>query len=633
MKRPTLKRQAKPGPDEPPKWVGSTPPDYADIIRWRLRQLDWMECKAPGDDKLSIPERREESKRRVASCHAYYKDRPAEWINHWVTTFDPRLAMDKTKSARMPFALFEKQEEVVEFVYGLLEAQANGLCEKSRDSGLTWLCCAISIHLWRYHGVSVGWGSRKQELVDKIGDPSSIFEKMRILIRELPQAKHLGFLPRGFELKAHMNFMRIQNPETGAVIIGEIGDDIGRGGRTTVYFKDESAHYEHAESIEASLMSNTNVQFDISSVSGVGTVFYRKAQAGVHWRRGQPIVNDNTNIFVFDVRDDPRKTQEWYDKTKKEKIAQGLAHKFAQEYDRDYTASQPGVVIPAEYVKACIDAHLKLGFEDDGGWSAALDVADEGLDTNALSLRKGVVLRSLEEWGERDPGRTTRRAVNACRELGVQLDLQYDAIGVGSAVKTEANRLIEERKWPRGLTLIPWFAGANPLWPERRVVHGDRKSPLNKDFYSNLKAQAWWQMRLRCERTWRAIEQLNGNPEMADFTWTSDDLVSFDSRIPLIRKLEAELSQPVKIYNTKMKMVIDKLPEGAKSPNLGDSVIMNYWPAHGARPFVIKHEHMANAKVPLRKVPGMDRMKAADHMQRAAAARRTMRPGVHRYGG
>jgi phage terminase large subunit len=73
-----------------------------------------------------------------------------------------------------------------------------------------------------------------------------------------------GFNP---ESDKHMSYMRIVNPENGATITGEAGDNIGRGGRKTIYFKDESAHYERPDKIEASLSENTRVQMDISSAS------------------------------------------------------------------------------------------------------------------------------------------------------------------------------------------------------------------------------------------------------------------------------------------------------------------------------------------------------------------------------
>jgi hypothetical protein len=48
-----------------------------------------------------------------------------------------------------------------------------------------------------------------------------------------------------------------------------------------------------------------------------------------------------------------------------------LLHVFAQEVDRDYAASVDRVIIPAKWLKAAIDAHIRLGFEGrDWVWGA-----------------------------------------------------------------------------------------------------------------------------------------------------------------------------------------------------------------------------------------------------------------------
>ena len=61
-----------------------------------------------------------------------------------------------------------------------------------------------------------------------------------------------------------------------------------------------------------------------------------------------------------------------------------------------------------------IDAHVALKFEEheNDDVYAGLDVADGGGDRNALALRKGVVLRAVDQWGERDTGVTARRAID-----------------------------------------------------------------------------------------------------------------------------------------------------------------------------------------------------------------------------
>jgi hypothetical protein len=492
----------------------------------------------------------------------YYKTRPVEFINHWCDTFDPRNVF-KGLPIRLPFILFTRQQELIQFLWACLQAEEAGLIEKSRDMGATWVCAAFSVWLWLFHpGSSVGWGSRKEALVDKLGDPDSIFEKMRMLIRGLPRF----FLPEGFN-DAHSSFMKIINPVTGSTITGEGGDNIGRGGRKSIYFKDESAHYERPEKIEAALSENTRVPIDISSVAGLGNVFHRKREAGVEWI-GE-IAPGRTQVFIMDWRDHPDKNELWY-RTRKEKAeAEGLQHVFAQEVDRNYAAAVEGIIIDLEWVRAAEDAHIKLGLSETGQWCSALDVADGGGDSNAQASRQGIVLRELDEWGARDTGVTARRAIANVTNRG-PIELQYDCVGVGAGVKSEANNLEDAGKLPRGLRLVPWNAGAGVLNPKGRVIPHDRDSPTNEDFYTNLKAQGWWELRNRFYRTWRAVK------EGAEYD--PDSLISIDSGLKRIRALEKELCQVTASRGAKLKLVVDKTPEGTKSPNLADAVMMCYWP-------------------------------------------------------
>lgn len=60
--------------------------------------------------------------------------------------------------------------------------------------------------------------------------------------------------------------------------------------------------------------------------------------------------------------------------------------------------------------------------------------------------------------------------------------------------------------------------------------------------------------------------------------YSQDELISLPSDLPLLRTLQKELSQPTMSKGTRMKLVIDKQPEGTKSPNLADAVVMAYWP-------------------------------------------------------
>jgi hypothetical protein len=206
-------------------------------------------------------------------------------------------------------------------------------------------------------------------------------------------------------------------------------------------------------------------------------------------------------------------------------------------------------------------------------------------------MRKGIFLKATDEWGARDPGATARRAVVACEGLG-RVELQYDRIDVGAGVKAETNRLEDEGLLPPGVALVPWNAAAAALDPDDHGEPGDEQSPLNKDFYGNLKAQAWWQLRRRFERTWRARNE-------PGFTWKPEDLIVIPSDLPQLRQIEKELSQPTAKKDGRMRLVVDKMPAGTRSPNVADAIVMAFWPIQGTGPVIIPAGFAAWAAQPI----------------------------------
>lgn len=555
------------------------PPDYPAVYAWRTKMLQTLTT----DDNV------------LKSAKAYYSTRPAEFIMDWMDTYDPRKSPTNTDPRLrgdkwMPFVFFARQKDVIDFFESCSHDQESGLVEKCRDFGLTWLACAYSVWRWLFiKDDAIGWGSRKETLVDKPGDPDSIFEKLRLLIKRLPRC----WLPPDFKFGKHSTFMKIINPDNGSIISGEAGDNIGRGGRRSIYMLDEAAHLEHPEKIEAALGDNTNVRIDISSVNGVGNVFHRRRENGILWSPDAVAPRGYIRVFVADWRDHPLKTQEWYDKRKERYEREGMAHIFAQEVDRNYAAAVSNVVIPYEWILSAVDAHIKVPYIanyiadhqdvlDD--WMAGLDVADEGGDRNALTLRQWIIWRSVEEWGERDPGITARRAILACRPHAKHIICQYDSIGVGSGVKTEYNRLTEDEKVVDAddIPFIPWNAGASVLHPYERIIPEDTESLRNRDFFDNLKAQAWWSLRTRFYKTHKAATEGTVYPV--------DELISLDSQMPLLEQLKKELAQPTTGHSSRLKLLIEKKPNGMKSPNLADSGVQAFFPlTDDKNSFIIGH--------------------------------------------
>lgn len=525
------------------------PPDYTKVFQQRQVQLLRIR---------SNPVMR-------AGAFEYYRTHPVEFIEHWCSTYDPRHAGQDNKLTTMPFVLFPRQRELVQFLYECLHVENNGLVEKCRDMGATWICAAVSVHLWLFvPEAAIGWGSRKQELVDNLGIIDSVLEKIRALIRNLPRE----FWPRGFDPQTHMPFLRIMNPETGASIQGESGDEIGRGGRKLIYFVDEAAHLERPEKAEASLGDTTRVRIDISSVNGLGNVFHRKRESGIVWQPDERMIKGKTSVFIMDWTDHPEKDLAWYEGRRADYEDRGVLHLFAQEIERNYAASLHGTIIKMEWIKAA----LSLDLPPEGRWIAGLDVADEGGDKNAIIARKGPVAMIADHWGEGDTAQTTIRAIDALPP-GERVSFQYDSIGVGAGVRAEAARLDREGKMPVGISFSAWPASAKVINPDQRIIPGDPKSMTNGDYFANLRAQAWFQLAKRFKQTWQHVNKVR--------VYEPDEMISLKALAShrLIRQIEKELAQVTQgLSPSTMKMTINKKPNGTASPNLADAFAMCYWP-------------------------------------------------------
>lgn len=307
----------------------------------------------------------------------------------------------------------------------------------------------------------------------------------------------------------------------------------------------------------------------MSSVNGMNNPFARKRHEG------------KIDVFVLDWRADPRKDDAWY--AKQCEVLDPVV--VAQEIDRDYSASVHGIVIPGVWVRAAIDALRKLGIAPSGQFELALDVADEGADKNAMVGGLGVEISVADEWSGQgsDTFFTVERAfevaeTHRCRRW------RYDADGMGALVRGDA-RVINERRAASGRPAhyIHGFRGSAAVVDPDGVVDGTVGSAgdpgrTNKDYFVNAKAQAWWSLRKRFQRTYRWVvegKHCNG-----------DEIVSIDSKMPNAMKLVAELSQVTYAENGAGKMVINKKPPGMKSPNLADGAMMRFAP-RGPQPLNI----------------------------------------------
>lgn len=515
-------------------------PDYGPVWQIRLQNLDRIR-ERPGD----LPAIRE-----------YYRQNPWQFIDDWGVTFDPRN-VERGLPALVPFLLFPKQIEWCKWVVGKWKSQRPGLCEKSRDMGISWLSVALASTLCMFHdGLVIGFGSRTADHVDKPGTLKALLPKARMFLQHIPE-EFLG----PWEAWREAPNMRISFPRTGSLITGEGGDEIGRGDRSSLFFVDEAAHIQRPELVDAALSQTTNCRIDMSSVRGMANPFARK-------RWDKKAAKDF--VFIFDWRDDPRKDDAWYRKQCEDLDPVVVA----QEIDRDYSASVRGVVIPGKWVRAAIDAKQKLGIAPSGEWLLAYDPADEG-DNNAAVGGQGTEISICEDFSGKgsDTFASTEYVFEVCDKYGIRT-FRYDSDGLGAGVRGDA-RIINERRASLGRRVLTpvGFRGSGAVVNPNGVVEGTigrdgDPGRKNEDFFANAKAQGWWNLRTRFQNTWRWIEE--GIP------CPPDEIISISSAMPNWEKLVAELSQATYQANGAGKIVINKKPNGMKSPNMADGVMMRF---------------------------------------------------------
>lgn len=508
-------------------------PDYVQVFEYRSERLKRIRA-----DPSVLPHLRN-----------FYRTDPAQFIIDWGMTFDPRN-VERGLPAALPFLLFPKQEAWVHWFLERWRNREPGITDKSRDGGLSWLAVSTAATLCLFtEGIVAGFGSRKEEYVDKADQPKSLFWKARMFLRELPRE-----FRGSWNRDKHAPHMRIVFPDTRSVMTGEAGDGIGRGDRASFYFVDESAFLERPLLVDAALSQTTNCRIDISTPNGMANPFAQRRHSG------------KTSVFTLHWRDDPRKDQAWYDKQVAD-IDNPVI--IAQELDLNYSASVEGVLIPSAWVSAAIDAHKKLGIEITGTRHAGLDVADEGIDKNAFAGRRGMLLEYLEQWSGKggDIYQTVTKAFGICDELGYE-SFEYDADGLGAGVRGDANNINQERTAAGKSRIrdIPFRGSAQVDDPDGEMV----PKRLNKDYFANLKAQSGWWLRLLFQNTYRAVvEKLPFDP---------NKIICIDSRLQHLVALTMELSQPTYTVNQTGKIVIDKAPEGSRSPNLYDAVMICFNP-------------------------------------------------------
>lgn len=223
-------------------------------------------------------------------------------------------------------------------------------------------------------------------------------------------------------------------------------------------------------------------------------------------------------------------------------------------------------VIRRSWLLAALDGHKKLGIEARGARRLGFDVADAGQDACALVESIGPLSVWSDHWKAKEDEllKSCTKTWSRARDVGASI--VYDAIGVGAGSGAKFNELNAEHRLH--VPHAKFFAGGQPVRPDALY---DRTSKVkNKDFFANVKAQAWWLVADRLRNTYNAVE--NGQ------SFGDDEMLFLDAGIPHLHKLIDELSTPKRDYDNAGRVKVESKKDLEKrdvpSPNLADAYIM-----------------------------------------------------------
>ena len=136
------------------------PKSFRENLRWRKRVLD----KAATDIEYR------ESLRQLCSEDILF------YINGFVWTYNPKNLVDG--HSIIPMVTYPFQDDTLTDLVNCI-GHEDYLIKKSRDMGASWMCLLAFEWFWHFkQALSFLVVSRVEDLVDKRGDPKSLFWKI-----------------------------------------------------------------------------------------------------------------------------------------------------------------------------------------------------------------------------------------------------------------------------------------------------------------------------------------------------------------------------------------------------------------------------------------------------------------------
>lgn len=255
------------------------------------------------------------------------------WFDNFAWTFDPR-----TQPSEVPFIPYDgKQRDFILFLEDVLKHPKDIFIDKPRDVGATALIMNFLLKHYLFDdSFNARAGSRKEDYVDRAGDPDTLFYKIDYTFDRLP----LWMQP-----KQNRSYLKLTRDDNSNAIVGESANpSFARGGRQTMVLFDEFGFWPWAQAAWESAGDVTNIRIAMTTPPDTG-----KSSHAYKLLSGQA---GNITVFGFDFRDIPHKNDAW--------LVEQRARRSTEEFEREVLKSYSGTAKSKVYMQD-FNAQVKLG--------------------------------------------------------------------------------------------------------------------------------------------------------------------------------------------------------------------------------------------------------------------------------
>ena len=268
--------------------------------------------------------------------------------------------------------------------------------------------------------------------------------------------------------------------------------------------------------------------------------------------------DDNIVVQKVSYRDNPWLSDEL--RSEMEKCKRDNYRKYLHVWEGEPNADYADSIIKPEWVEAAIDAHKKLNFEGLGTRVLGFDPADEGDDEKAVCIRRGSVVEYMDHWKDGDLDDAIKKATESALSHKVNIFV-YDVVGIGAGVKLALKRDKDAQDIPS-----EGFDGGSGV-RDPDLKYEDEQD--NKHTFKNLRAQYWWYLRDRFEKTYLAIEK--------NHYIDPDELIALPSTLSDISQLKSELCRVKRKRGVNSLIQLEsKKDTDYPSPNMADALVMAF---------------------------------------------------------